>query len=112
MVKEAEDQGYKVTLVYFWLRSPEQAKERVKTKVSKGGHDIPQEVIERRYYRGIYNLFHLYIPVCNYWLVVNNARKEPELVAEGETHLPEVIYNSDIWDTIEGQGHGNKKGKP
>lgn len=104
LVKTAKEKGYNVTLVYFWLRSPEQAKERVAARVNKGGHHIPPDVIMRRYYRGIYNLFHLYIPVCDYWLLVNNARKQPELIAEGETHLPEVIYNSDIWVTVEQQG--------
>ncbi|TCS87429.1 putative ABC-type ATPase [Anseongella ginsenosidimutans] len=104
LVREAQGKGYIITLVYFWLRSFEQAMERVRIRVSKGGHHIPTDVIKRRYDRGIDNLFHLYIPACDYWLVVDNSGKEPDMVAEGETNLPEVIYNTDIWDIIKEQG--------
>lgn len=45
-VKKAKEIGYEVTLLYFWLSSPEMAIERVAKRVSKGGHNIPTEVIE------------------------------------------------------------------
>ena len=44
----AQSIGYCVTLIYFWLNSPELAKERVKIRVSEGGHDVPPHLIERR----------------------------------------------------------------
>lgn len=103
LVKKAQEHGYTVTLVYFWLHSSEQAMERVALRVSKGGHHIPADVIKRRYDRGINNLFHLYISACDYWLVVDNSDQEPELVAEGETNLPDIIYNTDIWNIIKQQ---------
>ena len=59
LLKKAKASGYKITLVYFWLSSPEEAIERVATRVSKGGHHIPEEVIRRRYYAGINNLVKL-----------------------------------------------------
>jgi predicted ABC-type ATPase len=40
-------------------------------------------VIERRYYRGIFNLINLYIPICDSWMVVSNKDIIPELVAKG-----------------------------
>ncbi len=60
-VKKAQKKGYFVTLVYFWLNSPELAIERVKERVLEGGHDIPEDVIRRRYYKGIEKLFRLFI---------------------------------------------------
>ena len=53
---EAKEKGFQVILLYFWLKSIQLAKERVKIRVSEGGHDIEPEVIERRYIRGINNL--------------------------------------------------------
>ena len=44
LVETAHQKGYNVTLLYFWLESPEQAIERVAERVSKGGHDIPKDV--------------------------------------------------------------------
>jgi predicted ABC-type ATPase len=99
-VKKAQQIGYKVNLLYFWLSSPEMAHDRVAKRVSKGGHNIPIDVIDRRYYRGIQNLINLYIPVCDKWLVMNNVGQTSKLVAQGSTQFGEVIINTDIWNTI------------
>ena len=55
--------GYEITLVFFWLDSVQLAIERVLTRVTEGGHGIPEETIVRRYYSGLKNLFELYIPI-------------------------------------------------
>jgi predicted ABC-type ATPase len=106
-IGEAQSKGYEVTLLYFWLESPEMAYQRVAVRVSKGGHNIPVDVIERRYYRGIKNLFGLYMPICDRWLVVNNVGDHPEVVAEGFVNFENAIINSDIWNTISAQNDDN-----
>lgn len=55
-ISEAKEKGYKVILNYVGVDSPEIAKERVKNRVLNGGHDIPEKVIEKRYYESIENL--------------------------------------------------------
>ena len=55
-IAKAKTLGYQVTLLFFWLNDVELAIERVKTRVSEGGHHIPEEVIRRRYSKGIQNL--------------------------------------------------------
>src|SRR6202012_6122086 len=60
LIKKAQEADYSVKLVYFWLRSPQEAKDRVESRVRNGGHSIPEDVITRRYYRGLTNLFKLY----------------------------------------------------
>ena len=57
LIKRAQEKGYKVTLLYFWLNSPELAVERVARRVSEGGHNIPKDVIYRRYEKGLKNLW-------------------------------------------------------
>ena len=47
-ILKAKEQGYTITLLFFWLNNIELAKERVKTRVKEGGHNIPEDVIERR----------------------------------------------------------------
>ena len=108
LIKKGRVMGYKTTLVYFWLSSPEEARQRVATRVSKGGHDIPDEVIKRRYYRGIYNLINLYITVCDLWLVFNNTSGTPEYIIEGDLNKSKIIYNNDIWNTIIEQSNAVK----
>jgi predicted ABC-type ATPase len=107
LVKQAQGMGYKITLLFFWLHSPDLAKQRVADRVSEGGHNIPPEVIERRYYRGIFNLINLYMPICDTWVVVNNRDIIPELVAQGSQNGENIILNNYIWDTILDQSKKN-----
>src|SRR3712207_6585578 len=43
--------GYEFNLMLLWLRSPELAVERVRQRVRAGGHNIPESVIRRRYFK-------------------------------------------------------------
>jgi predicted ABC-type ATPase len=108
LIKKAREIGYKITLLYFWLSSPQEAKQRVTIRVRNGGHHIPDDVVERRYYNGLYNLHHLYMPVCDFWLIVNNEIGKPELVISGEFNQSKIIYNNDIWNIIKIQDNGTE----
>lgn len=101
-VKQAKSLGYKATLLYFWLSSPEFAMQRVKDRVARGGHNIPQDVIERRYYRGISNLNKLYKLVCNNWFVINNMNGVSyEEIDSGNSENEKVISNKEHKDLSE-----------
>jgi predicted ABC-type ATPase len=99
-IREAQSKGYFVTLVYFWLNSPELAIERVKTRVIAGGHDIPIETIRRRYKAGIENLSKLYIPICDYWMIIDNSEPPFQFVAEGFKSENVEIHNQVIYNKI------------
>ena len=88
-VERAQAKGYFVTLLYFWLPTPEQAIERVATRVSEGGHNIPSDVIRRRYANGIKNLTTLYTPICDFWTIYDNSSADEEIKigASGEKNL-------------------------
>ena len=100
LIKDAQQQGYFVTLVFFWLNSVELAIERVKMRVSDGGHDIPEDTIKKRYKSGIANLIKMYIPVCDYWMVLNNSVTPFQLISEGLQNNKIEIKEKVIWDKI------------
>ena len=79
---EAKAKGYTVTLLFFWLQSIDLAKERVKIRVKEGGHNIEPYIIERRYKRGIKNLFDIYLPIVDGTLIFDNSEGKYELLAE------------------------------
>jgi predicted ABC-type ATPase len=81
-VLEAQQNDYTVTLLFFWLQTIELAKERVKSRVAEGGHNIEPDVIERRYIKGINNLFEIYLPIVDDVLIFDNSEGKPELLAE------------------------------
>lgn len=99
-IAKARGDGYNVTMVFFLLDSPELAIERVKNRVSEGGHNIPEPVIRRRYDAGIKNLFRLYIPICDYWMLFDNSRLPSSLIAEGYTDLETDIKNISIFESL------------
>lgn len=89
----AKQRGYFVVLMFFWLQDIELAKERVKIRVSEGGHNIEPEVIERRYLRGIKNLFDLYLPLVDSGFIFDNSDLKHELIADKQYDSPLNIIN-------------------
>lgn len=60
LVERLNREGWRVELIYLALPSVELSRRRVAERVAHGGHDTPQEVIERRFGRGLYDLFGRY----------------------------------------------------
>ena len=83
MVRSAQKMGYTVTVLYFWLNSPDLAVERVRARVSAGGHNIPEETIRRRYNVGLKYFFRDYAPLCDRWILCDNSQPPFREVAEG-----------------------------
>ncbi|MGE4346655.1 MAG: zeta toxin family protein [Flavobacteriaceae bacterium] len=92
-IKEAQQKGYTVILLFFWLQSIELAKERVKTRVSEGGHNIEPDVIERRYIKGIKNLFDIYLPIVDGAFIFDNSEQKHELLADKQINSSLNIVN-------------------
>ena len=83
IIREAKSLGYRTTLLYFWLSTPEMAIQRVRARVNAGGHNIPDEVVRRRYYMGLNYLFTTYIPLCDHWMLLDNSKPPFSVIAEG-----------------------------
>ena len=99
-IEWAQANGYEVTLLFFWLDSPNMAKKRVAQRVAEGGHSIPSETIERRYHNGIANLFAIYIDMVDICYIFDNSEGRKELIAQKERHKDIVIYNNDKFNLM------------
>lgn len=91
LVRKAHELGYVVHLIYFWLNSPELATDRVAERVSKGGHNIPRDVIFRRYNKGICNLFKLFMKEVDIWAIYDNSEYKRERIAFGGMAIPTEV---------------------
>ena len=100
IIRRAQSRGYMVGIFYFWLKNPEMAVKRVAKRSASGGHSVPEPTIIRRYYQGIKNLREIYLPVCNYWVLVNNSTREGRWIAEGGLSYPVRIYNKRLYNYI------------
>ena len=99
-IEWAQANGYEVTLLFFWLDSPNMAKKRVAQRVAEGGHSIPSETIERRYYNGIANLFAIYIDMVDICYIFDNSEGRKELIAQKKNNKDIVIYNNDKFNLM------------
>lgn len=102
LIRKAKEQGYVITLLFFYLPSAEHAAKRVAQRVSEGGHNIPYDVIVRRYSRGLENLLKLYIPICDAWFIYDNRSSyQINLIAEGVLGQVKQINDQQIFKKIQ-----------
>jgi predicted ABC-type ATPase len=99
-IEGCKTRGYTITLIYLWLPSADLAVERVAKRVANGGHNIPVELVRRRYERGLKNLVELYLPISDGWMIFDNSVEEFRLIAECIRNQPLNIYDQTIWNQI------------
>ena len=100
LVRRAQAKGYTVRLLFFWLNSPELALLRIAERVAKGGHNIPEPVVRRRYVVGIRNLIRLFMNEVDYWVIYDNSEYPAVQVATGGKNEKVAIMSETIYQTI------------
>lgn len=102
-IRQAKDTGYKFKLVFLWLPSVQVAKNRVRWRVAQGGHDVPEQDIERRFIRCLINLVVHYLPLADEAAIYDSSRAgtgRQDIIAEKrESYFN--IYQHAIWQDIE-----------
>ena len=99
-IQHAKEKGYTVTLLFFWLNDVNLAIERVAARVADGGHNIPKDIIIRRYWKGIHNLVKVFVNLSDYWLVINNSSEPYLFIAEGNGKAEMKVYNKQVWEKL------------
>lgn len=98
-VLKAKENGYHITLLFFWLRSSDLAVKRVETRIKEGGHNIPEEVIRRRYVNGLNNFFGIFEPIVDEWMFIDNSGEPYEIIAR-KNSTGEILKNVDKWNNL------------
>lgn len=98
----AQSKGYEVSLLFFWLNNPELAIERVANRVIEGGHNIPKDVIIRRYERGIINLFDIYMPLVDEYRIFDNSNGGIKYILTNQTNTKK-LYDKVNYERIKQQ---------
>lgn len=93
--------GWRVTLLYLWLPSPQAAIDRVARRVREGGHGVPDDVVIRRYQAGLANMRRLYMPLADVAAIYDNSDIGRTLIAERTPDAPLIVYDSTRWALIE-----------
>jgi predicted ABC-type ATPase len=101
LLQFCRDIGYRLTLVFLWLSSAEAAVARVARRVDEGGHSIPKNVIVRRYYAGLRNMRHFYLPAVDIASIFDNSEGAGSLIAERQAGGHLIIHDKVRWAMIE-----------
>ena len=84
-LRSLKARGYRVAIYYFSLANAQLAVRRVKLRVGMGGHDVPADVVRRRFGRSLNNFFELYAPLASRWAIFDNSRSsQARLLAASE----------------------------
>ena len=99
---QARQQGYEINVAFVFLDSPEVCLARIAARVARGGHDVPEEDVRRRFTRANQNFWRLYRQAADRWFLYYNATDLYEAIAIGD-QAGEAIFNEDRftqWLTI------------
>lgn len=83
--------GYSLHLFFLWIPSPDLAIQRIRERVREGGHNVPVGDIKRRFSRGIINFFKIYEPIVDSWMMFDNSKEKPVLIAKRRNGFKQVI---------------------
>lgn len=97
LLNNLKDRGYQIHLFYLWIHSIDVALERIAGRVKMGGHNVPEDVVRRRYHKGISNFSRLYQPLTDSWAIYDNSTDTPHLIAYKEHDKLEIIDNDTFY---------------
>jgi predicted ABC-type ATPase len=81
LLRRLKTQGYEIHFFFLVLRSVDLALSRVKERVARGGHDVPEAVIRRRFDRSMRNFLLDYRPLATVWTLFDNSGEIPRVIA-------------------------------
>jgi predicted ABC-type ATPase len=100
MIRQLTSDGWIVQMFYLWLPSVEACLQRVAERVKHGGHNIPADVIERRYFRSVRNVMFEYAPACSSCICLANWQADGLLVFR-QRGAQRTIRNNDVFTMME-----------
>ena len=84
LIEDFKKKKYRIKILFIVLNTPEVCIERIKHRVSRGGHHVPDADVRRRFIRGKKNFWNKYKKIVDHWMLYNNTESGFELVAIGE----------------------------
>jgi predicted ABC-type ATPase len=104
LLRELKKCGYVIHLFFLWVSDVDLALKRIADRVKNGGHNLPENVVSRRFKKKLQNLFRIYRPLLDTWVLLDNSTDTPNLIALEElsklTILNTILYNDIIRNLV------------
>ena len=91
LLRGLKDRGYRISLFFLWVNDIEIALARIADRVRRGGHNVPEEIVRRRFHRGLTNFFRLYRPLVDFWAIIDNSTSVPNMVAFEKNGILKIV---------------------
>lgn len=79
LIRRLKSQGYAVRIFFLWVPDVALALSRIRKRVAKGGHDVPESDVKRRFDRSIRNFLQCYSPLAESWIIFDNSVRPLEV---------------------------------
>jgi len=99
VVRGLKRRGYEVHIFYLWVPSPELTLARIKERVLRGGHDVPEAIVRRRFGRSLRNFWEQYRLLADEWILFDSSASAVSTIAkemEGRLHIIESKSYNEI----------------
>jgi predicted ABC-type ATPase len=104
VVRGLKKRGYAVHIFYLWVPSAELALSRVRDRVLRGGHNIPEAIVRRRFERSIRNFLGEYRLLADRWILFDNSGAEPRVMATARKGELRIVDSQRYNEIVSGQG--------
>jgi len=104
-LRRLKSHGYHVAIYFFALRSSRLAVRRVRHRVALGGHDVPAEVVIRRFGRSLHNFSNLYTEVADEWMMFDNSSGQSAQLIAQFVNGRKTIEDNVLWLKLQKLGH-------
>ncbi len=98
LLGDFKKRGYRIHLIFLWIAGVDLALKRIADRVKNGGHNVPENVVRRRFKKGLQNLFRVYRPLLDTWVLFDNSTDTPKLIVSDEfgklTIFDAMLYSS------------------
>jgi predicted ABC-type ATPase len=99
LLRQLKTKGYKIHVFLLWVNTVDLALSRVQERVSRGGHDVPEPIVRRRFDRSIRNFLSDYRRLADTWILFDNSHREPAVIA-AEEGQGVGIMNKDLYSLL------------
>ena len=101
LFSELKKKGYTLHLFFLWVTNSNLAIGRIKERVLEGGHNVPANDVRRRFRRSINNFFNLYELIVDSWMLFDNSKTKPILIAVKSNKQQEEILDKEKFAIIQ-----------
>ena len=105
--EKMKQNGYEIHLFFLWLPNVKLALARIEDRVRKGGHNIPDHDVRRRFARGVWNLFHVYRQLFDTWSIFDNSTGSPEQIVKTEGGAVTILNKLKYGKVLKQAGYKN-----